>query len=324
MLVLAIDTCLARCAVCLFDSSQKHALAQEHLDMQRGHAEALAPMVQRVIASSGKKIGDIERISVTTGPGTFTGLRIGLSFARALGLARNIPVIGTDTLQAFRLSTDQKTLALPSGNSGYAFVSVRGQHQIELVPVEEVDPSDFVAGTPDLIAVAQWAASQAATNQMPEPVYIRAPDAKPQVIVKQVHADAATKLSTLHHSAFTKGWSAEEIANMFEVTGTVALLAEIANEAVGFAIIRSIADQAELLTIATLPSRRKLGVASRLLSHALPAARALGATTMFLDVAASNTAAHQLYFKLGFTESGRRKSYYATGDDAILMLRNLN
>jgi len=313
MLVLALDTCLARCAVCLFDSSKNLVLAKEHVDLERGHAEILAPMVQRVMMAADKKISDIERIAVTKGPGTFTGLRIGLSFARAFGLARNIPVIGIDTLQALHLSTDQTILALTSGNSGHAFVS-RGAG-IELVPLAQTQPEWFITGTPDLKDIAMWAAKQPVPAIMPEPVYIREPDAKPQVVVKQVGTEKAEALSAIHHAAFAHGWSKADLAAMLEVPGTKAFLAEVANEAAGFAIVRTITDQTELLTIATHPTRRRMGVAAKLLNAALQP------TETFLEVAASNAAAYKLYVKLGFTEQGRRKAYYANGDDALLMKR---
>ena len=194
MLILAIDTCLARCAVCLFDSTSGIALAEENIDMERGHAEALAPMVQRVLARAHKQVKDLQRIAVTTGPGTFTGVRIGLSFTRALSLAGNIPIVGLDTLNAFCLSHTQNTLALPSGNSGLAFV-LRGGGEIELISVSDVDPTAFMKGTPDLKALSVWAAKQVAPFAMPEPFYIREADAKPQVSVKFVNAEASGTIS---------------------------------------------------------------------------------------------------------------------------------
>ena len=322
MLILAIDTCLARCAVCLFDSAAGIALTEEHLDMERGHAEALAPMVQRVLAKAQKNVEDLQRIAVTTGPGSFTGVRIGLSFARALGLARNISVIGLDTLSAFRLSHAQNTLALPSGNSGLAYV-LRGGGEIELEALSEVDPAAFVKGTPDLKILSIWAAKQAAPLSMPKPVYIREADAKPLVSVKFVDASSSAIVSSIHHAAFEQGWSANDITEMFSIAGTEIALAQIVDEAVGFAMIRSIADQAELLTIATLPSHRRKNVAMTLLKNSFTKAQNLGATRLFLEVAQSNSSAHKLYIKLGFSETGRRKAYYANGDDAIIMARSL-
>ena len=66
--------------------------------MSRGHAEALAPMVQRIMHQAGCPYSAVDRIAVTIGPGTFTGQRVGLAFARALGLALKKPVIGVTTL----------------------------------------------------------------------------------------------------------------------------------------------------------------------------------------------------------------------------------
>lgn len=68
--------------------------------MLRGHAEALAPMVQRVMRDAGLPFSALQSIAVTIGPGTFTGQRVGLAFARALGVALKIPVRGTTTLEA--------------------------------------------------------------------------------------------------------------------------------------------------------------------------------------------------------------------------------
>ena len=69
--------------------------------MARGHAEALAPMVQEVVGSVEGGVASLDRIAVTTGPGSFTGIRVGLALARAMGLALGVPVVGVSTLAAF-------------------------------------------------------------------------------------------------------------------------------------------------------------------------------------------------------------------------------
>lgn len=322
MLILAIDTCLMRCSVCLFDSEVASILNEEYQDMQRGHAEILAPMVQRVLLVAGRKPSDLQRIVVTIGPGTFTGLRIGLSFARAFGLALGIPVYGLDTLRSFQLSANAPNpIALVSGNSELAYVLTKGQAKIDLLPRHQVENSSFEKGTPDLHLLAQWAAQQPQNNDMPEPIYIREADAKPQIIIKkQVRADA---LARVHLAAFSPGWSAAEFTAMLEAAGTVAFSAEIMGEVVGIALTRTIADQSELLTIATLPSRRKLGIAAKLLRSASDDAKSNGATNLFLEVAHSNSQAMLLYAKLEFIKTGMRKNYYNNGDDAVLMARSL-
>ena len=324
MLILAIDTCLARCAVCLFDSMAGRPLAEEHQDMERGHAEALAPMVKRVLTMAQKSAKDLQRVVVTTGPGTFTGVRIGLSFARALGLARNIAVYGLDTLRAFQLNPDApKDAAFAIGKGSLAYVLKRGEQEIRQVPLDQLLGISLLTGMPNLQRLATWAALQPHSNEMPKPVYIRAPDAKPQITIKSVGAESAMGLAALHQASFEHGWNAPDIASMFDVSGTQAFVAEIAGEAVGFILTRSILDQAELIAVATLTSQRKLGVASKLLAKAFDEAKLLGAAQMFLEVAERNTSAIQLYSKSGFAKTGLRKAYYADGDTAILMARSL-
>ena len=98
MILLGLDTALGACSAAVLNDAQ--VLAHKHELMQRGHAEALAPMVQRIMQESGTPFAHLDRIAVTTGPGTFTGQRVGLAFARALGVALKKPVIGVTTLDA--------------------------------------------------------------------------------------------------------------------------------------------------------------------------------------------------------------------------------
>jgi tRNA threonylcarbamoyladenosine biosynthesis protein TsaB len=97
-MILAVDTALGACSAALVAKGK--TLAHEHREMARGHAEALAPMVDALMRGAGIAFVALDRIAVTTGPGTFTGQRVGLAFARALGLGLKRPVIGVTTLDA--------------------------------------------------------------------------------------------------------------------------------------------------------------------------------------------------------------------------------
>jgi tRNA threonylcarbamoyladenosine biosynthesis protein TsaB len=101
MLILAIDTALDACAAGVLDTDTAKLIAQESQAMKRGHAEALMPLIARVIKQAGLAFTALDRIAVTTGPGSFTGLRVGLSAARGIALAANKPVVGLTTLTAF-------------------------------------------------------------------------------------------------------------------------------------------------------------------------------------------------------------------------------
>src|SRR6267378_5169456 len=101
MLILAIDTALDACAAAVLDTGTSKAIARESLAMKRGHAEALMPLIARVMKASGIAFASLDRIAVTTGPGSFTGLRVGLSAARGIALAAGKPVVGLTTLTAY-------------------------------------------------------------------------------------------------------------------------------------------------------------------------------------------------------------------------------
>src|SRR4029077_18352370 len=101
MRVLAIDTALEACSVAVLDTARADMRVQESLAMQRGHAEALMPLVAHILQSAQLDFADLDRIAVTTGPGSFTGLRVGIAAARGIALAAGKPAIGLSTLAAF-------------------------------------------------------------------------------------------------------------------------------------------------------------------------------------------------------------------------------
>ena len=100
MRILAIDTALEACSAAVLDS-EDGILASESLPMVRGHAEALMPLIARVMDEAKTAFADLGRIAVTTGPGSFTGLRVGLSAARGIALSIDKPAVGLTTLAAF-------------------------------------------------------------------------------------------------------------------------------------------------------------------------------------------------------------------------------
>ncbi|MGH6779280.1 MAG: tRNA (adenosine(37)-N6)-threonylcarbamoyltransferase complex dimerization subunit type 1 TsaB [Bradyrhizobium sp.] len=116
MLILAIDTALDACAAAVLDTGTGKLIARESQPMTRGHAEALMPMIARVMKDAALPFATLDRIAVTTGPGSFTGLRVGLSAARGIALAADRPVAGLTTLSAY-------AAPLLSENAGHPIVS---------------------------------------------------------------------------------------------------------------------------------------------------------------------------------------------------------
>ncbi|MCA0407021.1 MAG: tRNA (adenosine(37)-N6)-threonylcarbamoyltransferase complex dimerization subunit type 1 TsaB [Proteobacteria bacterium] len=101
MRILALDTALNATQAAVYDAASGTVMAQESVPMERGHAEALVPMAGRVIEAAGLTFDQIDRFVVTTGPGSFTGLRIGISAARGFALVHGKPAVGVSTLTAF-------------------------------------------------------------------------------------------------------------------------------------------------------------------------------------------------------------------------------
>ncbi len=105
MRILAIDTALANCAAAVLDDGLATACFETcGEEIGRGHAEKLMDMIGTVMAESSTAFSDLDRVAVTIGPGSFTGLRVGLSVARGFGLVLSKPIVGITTLAAIAQS----------------------------------------------------------------------------------------------------------------------------------------------------------------------------------------------------------------------------
>src|SRR5580693_9100185 len=218
MLILAIDTALDACAAGVLDTDAARLIAQESQPMRRGHAEALMPLIGRVIRQAGIAFAALDRIAVTTGPGSFTGLRVGLSAARGIGLAADRPVVGVTTLTAYAAPVVSQNAGQPVISAidarhdqvYFQAVSGNGSSLIRprVGPIEEALgaarfgaaylvgnaaallgqrwPADALPpfkvdaqAAPDIAWVA-WLGAAVSPNTAPaRPFYLRAPDAKP-------------------------------------------------------------------------------------------------------------------------------------------------
>lgn len=186
MILLAVDTALDACSVAIVRGGE--TLASLHENMNRGQAERLAPMAREAVAQAGLAFSDIDRIAVTTGPGSFTGVRVGLSFARALALALNKPCLGVSTLEALALEEGEAGLRAalietPGAayfalyQDGAALIAPRGiehgEHEALLVGRSARIKS--AGATVDAAALARRAASLDPARYRPDPLYLRAP-----------------------------------------------------------------------------------------------------------------------------------------------------
>jgi ribosomal-protein-alanine N-acetyltransferase len=144
--------------------------------------------------------------------------------------------------------------------------------------------------------------------------------------LRAADASDALALAKAHASAFDAPWPPEAFTALMAAPGVFALAA-VDQAPVGLILMRAVAGEAEVLTLAVEPSHRRRGVARALLRGGLARAAALGAENAFLEVAADNPAALALYGEEGFAQAGRRADYYrrpgGQAVDALVLRRTL-
>jgi len=201
MNILAVDTALGACSVAVLMNGA--VAAHRFVLMERGHAEALAPMVEDAMA--GIAFASLDRLAVTTGPGTFTGQRVGLAFMRGLRIALKKPLIGVTSLAAMAAQAMDETgaaraAALHDARRDEVYVEIAPGGQPAIMTRAEAVAmlagfDGALAGTgaplldlpkatlsavrqPDALWVARLALDMPETEHAPHPLYLRAPDAK--------------------------------------------------------------------------------------------------------------------------------------------------
>ena len=185
MLILAIDTALDVCAAAVLDTGTSKMIAMESQSMKRGHAEALMPLIGRVMKDAGVPFAALDRIAVTTGPGSFTGLRVGLSAARGIALAAAKPAVGLTTLSAYAApliseSDEHPVISAIDARHGHVYLQVVSGNGSSLVrpkvaPIEEaLEASRF--GAPHLVGNAAKLLAERWPKEAPQPIKV---DAQP-------------------------------------------------------------------------------------------------------------------------------------------------
>ena len=226
MKILAVDTALGACSVALLETahsrererpetarSREQILAHIFEPMERGHAERLAPMVDEAMKAAKVEFSSLDRLAVTTGPGTFTGQRVGLAFMRGLRLVLRLPLTGVTTLEAIAAAAmeetaNPKSAAIHDARREEAYLLLKDGETVVQQPavmlfqdaVERIRAfgACALAGTgaqaavqdlgqgfelstirqPDALWVARLAVQRPAAANAPGPLYLRAPDAK--------------------------------------------------------------------------------------------------------------------------------------------------
>lgn len=183
MLILAIDTALDACSTAVLDTETAELVAQESQLMKRGHAEALMPMIARVMQSADLAFTALDRIAVTVGPGSFTGLRVGISAARGLALAAGRPAVGLTTLSAYAASIVGQSKSAPvisviDARHDHVYFQIVAGDGSQLVRPRVASVDEAIAasqfGAPHLVGNAANILAERWPNDIPQPVAVDA------------------------------------------------------------------------------------------------------------------------------------------------------
>ena len=219
MRVLAIDTALEACSAAVLDTDSGGRLTSRSLPMMRGHAEALMPLIATVMSGACVEFADLDRIAVTVGPGSFTGLRVGVAAARGIALATGKPAVGLTTLSALAapfFETDESSPLLAAidarhdhvymqlfGPRGRILVAPRLAPMRDAIRAAMASPTRIVGNAakliedawpdherrpplvsavraPDITWVARLGAATDDLETQVRPFYLREADARPQ------------------------------------------------------------------------------------------------------------------------------------------------
>lgn len=204
MLVLGINTVGDTCEAALVEGGVIASLSEP---MSNGHDARLAPLVERLMREAGQAFGDLRRIAVVAGPGSFTGVRVGVAFARGLSLALDAPAVSVTSLEALNeLPASGRVLGLlpakrrPPQRTWWAQLVKNGRGATEPTELDErgirallsdVDAicggleglSDIgkpgIAAVPTATAAALLAGRIDGELPAARPIYVREPDATP-------------------------------------------------------------------------------------------------------------------------------------------------
>jgi tRNA threonylcarbamoyladenosine biosynthesis protein TsaB len=217
MRLLAIDTALEACAVGVVDGERVVTRSQ---NVGRGHAEILMAQVEDAMREAGIGFADLDRIAVVVGPGSFTGLRIGIAAARGFALVTGKPAVGVTTFAAHAAEAKGRpvlaTLAAGRGEIyGQFFAPDGSERGVPRVASPEIFAAEMTADTalagsgadlviaalpmdvkpaivhrrasPDIAVLCRIAADAPEPASAPKPLYVRPPDAKPQTAARIAH-----------------------------------------------------------------------------------------------------------------------------------------
>lgn len=320
------------------------------IDSKMHHNETMLPVVDELLKEHKLEINQINEFGVVIGPGSFTGIRVGISTIKAFRDATKTVAKGINNLDfLFKLSKEKdpeiETVAIAGSRDSYFVAKLingvvykyeRNLTLKELVAVAENKPVGMFKQDENLncIVVEQNAQSfikcfEESLDEKLVPVYYQLSQAeneklkRAELTIKKVAKKDLGAITFLEQeNILVNTMSQEQIQSSFNDGNYLILKAMIENEIVGFVIVQK-SDEFNIDSIAVKKEFRNLGIASKLIEKVRYYAKRSKVDTLSLEVSEKNITAYLLYTKLGFEKRRVRKSYYADGANCIEMFKKI-
>ena len=314
------------------------------------HNEAMIPLIDDLLKEHGLRISDIDQFGVVIGPGSFTGIRVGIATIKAFRDALNIEAKGMNNLRllynlAHAQRPDIKTVAIAGSRDSYFVASVINDtfyiyernltlkelldlSGIEKVAMYEYDEAvDPYVVSIDVDVVVDSLDESDDTDLVP--VYYQLSQAESEkikrgdLIIDHASIEDLEDIARLEReSIMVNTLTRSDIELSMLDSNYTTIKAVLNGSLVGFVILQ-FTDEASVVSIAVDKYFRNMGIASKMFDYAFDVMRKKDILSVSLEVKYDNITAYNLYKKLGFEIRRRRKGYYADGQDCLEMVKQI-
>lgn len=370
MKILSIDTASNICGVSILEDT--HLICKLDQDTGRTHSENLMPMIQQALKQSNLSLRDINLLACDNGPGSFTGIRIGIATVKAFHDSLSIPCVGVTSLEALAYSIKKEGLIASiidckNDNCYFALYQLKNDNYEEIIsPTAKTiidalklcqqNSSDFTNLTfvgdgsekyKELIlakfencvlapsknnslnsyyvGLACLAKSKEKKSADILPLYLKKPQAQRQlqeklkdVKIMPMTLEDLNQIADILVSEFDDYWNYDILRDELKIENSKYLVAKLNKEIVGFAGIKVMVDEADIMNLVVKKTYRNQGIGTLLLKKLMHLSKKLNFTSITLEVMEENYPAIHLYKNLGFAQIGVRKNYYQDKNGLIM------
>lgn len=314
------------------------------------HNEVFLPKLEELLSNANLTLDDIDEFGVVVGPGSFTGVRVGIASVKAFKDVFNKPVRAINNLQLLyeiaKLKGEVKTVAIEGSMNSY-FVGQVEQDKLQIyernLSLDELKQisnngkvfmfsNNYNYENAEVVKFNETGFVNAFMNSVNydlTPIYYQLSQAQndkinhSNLILREAEMWDIKAISELDKINFSNNWNEQMLEKMFINRNTKIFVAEIDKQVVGFIVLENEIDEINVSRVVVDSEYRNHGIGGKLINCGAELCKTLKIANLSLEVSSNNFTAKRLYEKLGFTMRRVRKSYYKDGSDAIEMVKRV-